>query len=126
MADNWIRGMMTDSEIIELQDKTQKIDAARWLGNLKKWQTGGLIGCAVGVIIAVLIVLGVHHYQMGVLPWDWVLRFHSLPAVLFNTILPLRPYILADLAAAVSIIIVYGGYGVIVGKFQQLDTSYIC
>ena len=114
---------MTTSEIAEQQDKELIKSPRTWFINLKKWQKGCTIGCAVGIVFASLTVLGVQQYQMGSLPWDWILRFHSSPAAVFDTILPLRPYILADLATAVSIIIVYGIFGAVVAKFQQVVST---
>jgi hypothetical protein len=35
-------------------------------------------------------------------------------------ILSLRPYILADLATALSIVVIYGVYGAVAGRFQQV------
>ena len=116
---------MTNTEIIEPQDKALITDAGGWFTNFKNWQKGCLIGCATGVVFAVLTVIGVQQYQMGALSWDWVLRFHSSPAVIFDMILPLRPYILADTATAVCIVVVYGVYGAIVGRFQQVASTPI-
>ena len=116
---------MTNTEIIEPQDKALITDAGEWFTSLRKWQKGCLTGCIAGIILAVLTVLGLHRYQMGAMPWDWVLRFHSSPAVIFDMILPLRPYILADMATAVCIVVVYGVYGAIVGRFQQVASTPI-
>ena len=116
---------MTNSKIIESQERALIRDSMRWFTNLKKWQKGCLLGCATGIVFAALTVLGVQQYQMGSLPWDWVLRFHSSPASIFDTILPLRPYILAYMTTAISIVVVYGVYGAIVGRFQQVASPPI-
>ena len=116
---------MTNTEIIEPQDKALITDLGRWFTNLRKWQKGYLIGCITGIVLAVLAVLGLHQYQMGTTLSDWVLRLHSSPAVIFDTILPLRPYIVADLATAGSIVVIYGVYGDIVGRFQQVTSTPI-
>ena len=112
-------------EIATPKEKAPRKRAKRCYKKLRKWQWGGLIGCTAGVVFAALTVQGIQQYQMGALPCDWILRFHSSLYAIYDMILSLRPYIMADLATAGSIIIFYGGYGTIVGRFQQVANPYI-
>jgi hypothetical protein len=105
--------------------KIKKSNNSKSYKKLKKWQLGGIIGCIAGTVFAVSTVLGLQRYQMGMMPWDWILRFHSSIAVIYAAMLSIRPYIVADLATGVSIIILYGVYGIIMGRFQQIANPYM-
>ena len=117
---------MITSKISVTKEKTSgKGAVCIWYKKLRKWQKGGLIGCAIGLVFAGLTLLGLQQYHMGALPWDWVLRFHSLVSAIYIMILSIRPYAIADLATAVSIVIIYGVFGIIIGRFQQISNQYI-
>jgi len=88
-----------------------------WFRNLKKWQKGGLIGCAVGVFFATLMVLALDQYPSWPLMCEWVFRLHLL---LYVILVLTIPYHWVYCAGAGVMIVTYGGYGAIVGRFQQV------
>ena len=90
-----------------------------WFINLKKWQKGGLIGCSVGVIFAILININPGHE----VPGEWVVRSHlilGLPWFVFfySETEPLA-VILMHGAMGLTVIIFYSVLGIISGKIQQ-------
>ena len=96
----------------------------KWFINLKKWQKGGLIGCAVGVVFATLMVLALDQYPSGPLMCEWVLRLHLLLYVILVFTIPYHS-IWVYCAGAGVMIVAYGGYGAIVGRFQQVANPRI-
>ena len=95
----------------------------RWFKNLKKWQKGGLIGCAVGILLAVIIILTLHQDSLG--EWvqdslgEWVANFHSIFFIIIWAYL--GEYSLTwsvVYGASVAIVIFYGGLGALFGRFQ--------
>jgi hypothetical protein len=105
----------------------------RWFKNLKKWQKGGLIGCAVGLLIACITMPAICGYSFGYSFGEWILYPHEA--------LYLAPLTLAticfgdegggDLVTFVitggwiaTIVIFYGGLGALFGRFQQMVNAY--
>jgi hypothetical protein len=93
-----------------------------WFKNLKKWQKGGLIGCAVGLLLAGIVLLSPHQDSLG----EWIYNFHG---VFFSLI-----WIWglgqseSSLAAAIveyggsaAIVVFYGLLGMLAGRVQQID-----
>ena len=93
---------------------------AGWFKNLKKWQKGGLIGCAVGLF---LVCLAIASFFIGT-PTD-------LPGIVLKGILALHffPYITCInmgslIGCAVAMVVLYGGFGAIVGRVQQVTSPF--
>jgi len=96
----------------------------RWFKNLKKWQKGGLIGCAVGLLLACILLLispPSHYNSLG----ERIAYLHGalyiLPGILTIILYGDIGGAVLDYGGAVSIIIFYGGLGAIFGRFQQID-----
>jgi len=89
-----------------------------WYQNLKKWQKGGLIGCAVGILFTILMIIDPSHESLG----GWILDFHSI----FFALLYLTFYSpkIVMCAGSVAIVIFYGGLGAILGKIQQINNPF--
>jgi hypothetical protein len=95
-----------------------------WFKNLKKWQKGGLIGCAVGLLLVCILFFILHpsdYHSLG----ERIADLHGIlywPADLLATIVsgdvggPI-----ADYGGAVTIVIVYGALGALFGRFQQIE-----
>jgi hypothetical protein len=87
-----------------------------WFKNLKRWQKGGLISGAVGLLIAcllmLLLVLGIllPSRQAENVGWYIVYLHHSL-YLICGGIIPVL---------AVAIVTVYGGFGALMGVIQQM------
>jgi len=88
----------------------------RWFKNLKKWQQGGLIGSAVGLLFTSIMALSI---VLGILldSWrvsnvgSWIIELHAFLFAIFYHMLPLF---------LVAIVVCYGGFGAIVGRVQQM------
>jgi len=99
-----------------------------WFINLKKWQKGGLIGCAVGVLFACLLMLGLilgrylDSHEVWNVGW-WIIRLHCSLHVIFALFMRL-PYLMPDFATSGAIVVCYGGFGAIVGKVQQMTNPF--
>ena len=98
-----------------------------WYKNLKKWQKGGLIGCAVGILLAVIIILSPHRDSLG----EWITDFHKIFFLTLHVIIyTISSRIMYDYGALIveyggclAIIILYGGLGAIGGRIQQIDNA---
>ena len=97
----------------------------RWLKNLKKWQKGALIGCAVGLIIVCLTAY--YAWQdsgfVGYIIQLWVLLLHYLLAWPFSWLWN-HGYIghTTSLALLGAILVIfYTGLGAIAGRIQQMS-----
>lgn len=91
----------------------------RWFKNLKKWQKGGLIGCAVGILLAVIIILTLHQDSLG----EWVANFHSIFFIIIWAYLGQSSLTWSVVyGASVAIVIFYGGLGALFGRFQQMTS----
>ena len=101
-----------------------------WFKNLKKWQKGGLIGCAVGLFFACLMMLPL---TQGIDSWtwivrDWVANFHAIFLILSvglsyfwgpsETSPHAATVILYEWSAA--IVVFYGVLGILTGGVQQM------
>jgi len=100
-----------------------------WFRNLQKWQKGGLIGCAVGVLFACSMMLSLtlelyldsrEAQKVGL----WIFRSHASLYVISEAIIPLRPFKWVYYGMSVPIVVVYGGFGAIVGKVQQVTNPF--
>ena len=98
--------------------------AIRWFKNLKKWQKGGLIGCAVGILFAVIIILSPSKDSLG----EWITDFHYIFFILLHVMVYkyLGSGIMYDYGAniieyggSLTIVIFYGGLGALWGRIQQ-------
>jgi len=101
-----------------------------WFRNLKKWQKGGLIGCAVGVLFACSMMLSLtlelylDSREAGDLGW-WIIKLHGFLYFISEAIIPFRPFKWVIYGLAGIIVVVYGGYGAILGRFQQLASPRV-
>ena len=98
---------------------------SEWFKNLKKWQRGALIGCAVGFVIVCLIVYVLQasnlvsyivklfmlllHYWLA-LPSFW-LWDHGYMSYMGSWVL-----------LGAMLVVFYGGFGAIVGRIQQMTS----
>jgi len=93
---------------------------AGWFRNLKKWQKGGLIGCAVGLFLVcltiVLFFIGTPTDLPGIV-LRWILALHFF---LFIRCIYMGSWI----GCAVAMIVLYGGFGAIVGRVQQVTSPF--
>jgi hypothetical protein len=101
-----------------------------WFKNLKKWQRGGLIGCATGLLFAVIILLspqGISRpdwWELG----QWLFNFHMVlffPAILLTFMMNIfesqAGYNFILYGGSATIVVLYGGFGATVGRVQQLS-----
>ena len=99
-----------------------------WYKNLKKWQKGGLIGCALGLLLACLVMLTVIILGLDSLwrciMWEWITKLHAFPFVIFGLLMHF-PAIMSYLAGSGAIVVCYGGFGAIVGRAQQVTNPRI-
>ena len=100
-----------------------------WYRSLKKWQKGGLIGCAVGVLFAVIIIISPHRDSLG----EWITDFHEIFFVLLHVMVYkyLGSGIMYDYGADIieyggsaAIVILYGGFGALWGRIQQGTSTF--
>jgi len=91
-----------------------------WFRNLKKWQKGGLIGCAVGLF---LVCLAIASFFIGT-PTD-------LPGIVLKGILSLHFFLFITciymgswIGCVVAMVVLYGGFGAIVGRVQQVTSPF--
>ena len=103
--------------------------AIKWFKNLKKWQKGGLIGCAVGLLFAVIIILSPTEDSLG----EWIAGFHEVFFIIFHVMVYkyLGSGIMYDYGADITeyggsaaIVIFYVGLGAILGKIQQINNPF--
>ena len=90
-----------------------------WFKNLKKWQKGGFIGCALGILLAAIVII-----EPGARsPGGWIIDRHIIFFIIFLGIAIEHnsPYIYLC-AGALVIVIFYGGLGAILGKVQQIHS----
>lgn len=93
-----------------------------WFKNLKKWQKGGLIGCAVGILFASFTIQGSHGGFA-----EWVFNSHAIFFILiYGIITEYSSRFMADYGGyiyvyggSLAIVIFYGGLGALWGKIQQ-------
>ena len=95
----------------------------RWFKNLKKWQKGGLIGCAVGILLTVIILLSPHQDSLG----EWIEHFHGVFFWLsFGLALSWvgegsrYGAVIVDYGGLAAIVIFYGVLGMLLGRVQQM------
>ena len=100
-----------------------------WYQNLKKWQKGGLIGCAVGILFAVIIILSPTEDSLG----EWIAGFHEVFFIIFHVMVYkyLGSGIMYDYGADIieyggsaAIVILYGGFGALWGRIQQGTSTF--
>jgi hypothetical protein len=91
-----------------------------WFKNLKKWQKGGLIGCAVGLLLAAIIILSPYSLQR------LIESFHEM-CYLPPVIIALSwwdetstGYAIVEYGGPAAIVIFYGVLGALFGRFQQI------
>jgi hypothetical protein len=115
---------------------------AGWFRNLKKWQKGGLIGCAVGLFLVCLAIVLFFTYRFPpsiILPPSILHILYALPGawtvlgliVMLNFVLAIAllygSYI-EYAALVVGIIVFYcvfgGTFGAIVGRVQQVTSPF--
>jgi hypothetical protein len=106
--------------------------AMNWFRNLKKWQRGGLIGCAVGLAIICLFTYaciindtpgGACVSRPGGLIKLLIYFGHSWLSFLFSRIPLLHSYYddpVMDVLFGAFLVVLYGGSGAIVGRVQQM------
>jgi hypothetical protein len=92
----------------------------RWFKNLKKWQQGGLIGCAVGLFFACIIILSPHTLV------EWIANFHTIFFILVAILLSGLDLSEMSLVSGVlaAIVIFYGVLGILVGRVQQMANPF--
>lgn len=97
-----------------------------WYTNLKKWQKGGLIGCALGLLLAVIIILSPTKDSLGELITD----FHEVIFLTIHILLYLvdpAEQLSGSVVAyggSLAIVILYGGLGALWGKIQQINNPF--
>jgi len=115
-----------------------------WFRNLKKWQKGGLIGCAVGLFLVCLTIVlfvtyifpprielppGILHILYA-LPGVWiVLRLLVMLNFVIGVALQSMGSHIGSAAPVVGIIVVFycvfgGAFGAIVGRVQQVPSPF--
>ncbi len=108
----------------------------KWFKNLKKWQKGGLIGCAVGLLLAGMIIPGAHPYEDP--PWVWIYNFHIVPFAIVDVIVSdiigsithiyimyiYNPTVWFLCGGLGAVVVCYGGFGAIVGRTQQMTNPF--
>lgn len=98
-----------------------------WFTNLRKWQKGGLIGCAVGIIFASFTIQGTGGGFAG-----WIFDFHAIFFIMFHGIvIEYSSRFMSDYGGyiyvyggSLAIVIFYGGLGAIWGKIQQINNPF--
>jgi len=109
-----------------------------WYRDLKKWQKGGLIGLAVGVLFSVIIIPSKYPHESP--PWVWIYYFNIISFVISDIIMniidrikdthvhimyiwnPTVPFVCVGL---VVMVVCYGGFGAVVGRVQQVNNPRI-
>ena len=97
-----------------------------WYQNLKKWQKGGLIGCAVGILFAVIIILSPTEDSLG----EWITDFHEVFFLTIHILLYLvdpAEQLSGSVGAyggSLAIVILYGGLGALWGRIQQGTSTF--
>ena len=94
-----------------------------WYKNLKKWQKGGLIGCAVGILLAAIVIIEPGEGTIG----GWIINFHIIFFIIFHGIvIEYSSRFMSDYGGyiyvyggSLAIVIFYGGLGAIGGRIQQ-------
>jgi hypothetical protein len=91
-----------------------------WFKNLKKWQKGGLIGCAVGLFFVCLTIVLFFIATPSDLSWIVLKGILSLHFFLFITCI----YGGFWIGCVVAMVVLYGGLGAIVGRVQQVTSPF--
>ena len=104
---------------------------AGWFKNLKKWQKGGLIGCAVGLLFDSVMMIAIFFPNIF---FPSLLYSDSPGAVIVLGIVSLHffPFLIALYTSSyilhtvlvVGIIVFYGAFGAIVGRVQQMASPF--
>ena len=89
-----------------------------WFKNLKKWQKGGLIGCAVGILLAVIAIIEPGGRSLG----GQIISFHAVFYMLLFITFYSSEIVYAGGAGAIAIF--YGGLGAILGAIQQINNPF--
>lgn len=96
-----------------------------WFISLEKWQRGGVIGCAIGLLIAcftgLLLTLGTNldlHEANNA--WEWIIRLHAFLYLVFVTSIDIDSEVILHWLTSGAIIACYGGFGAIIGRTQQV------
>ena len=96
---------------------------AGWFNNLKKWQKGGLIGCAVGLLFACLLMLSLI-LDLEEIVWKWITYLHASLYVISEAIIPFRPFRWVYYGFSGAIVVFYGGFGALMGRIQQVTSPF--
>ncbi len=92
-----------------------------WFKTLKKWQKGGLIGCAVGILLAAIVIIEPGVRSLG----GWIIDRHIIFFIIFLGIAIEHNSLYIYLCGgALAIVIFYGGLGAIGGRIQQINNPY--
>ena len=87
--------------------------------NLKKWQKGGVIGFAIGIIIACFLILSTT-FNLGESVWKWLLYLNASLYVICKDITFINlKWFYYGLSGIM--IIIYTAFGIIIGKVQQVN-----
>jgi uncharacterized membrane protein len=111
---------------------------AGWFRNLKKWQKGALIGCAVGLFLVCLAIILFLYFPPHIIPPPSIpytilsaLRGATIVLVLtgmLNLMLGIALFRIESAAPVVGIIVFYcvfgGVFGAIVGRVQQVASPF--
>jgi hypothetical protein len=114
---------------------------AGWFRNLKKWQKGGLIGCAVGLFLVCLAIVLFFTYTFPPFPPSILHILCALPGamivlqliVMLNFVLAIAllygGWYIESAPLVVGIIVVFycvfgGAFGAIVGRVQQVTIPF--
>ena len=111
---------------------------ASWFRNLKKWQKGGLIGCAVGLFLVCLAIILFLYFPPHIIPPPSIPYniLYALPGAMIvlgligmlNLVLGIALFYIESAAPVVGIIVFYcvfgGVLGAIVGRVQQVTSPF--
>jgi|GEM_PF-6793923 len=94
--------------------------AIGWFKNLKKWQKGGLIGGAIGLLLAVIIILSPYRLQRQIENFHEICYALPTGIALFGWDEHSTGKDIIEYGGAASIVIFYGVLGMLAGIIQQI------
>jgi hypothetical protein len=111
---------------------------AGWFRNLKKWQKGALIGCAVGLFLVCLAIILFLYFPPRVIPppsIPYTILYALLGATgvlvligILNLVLSIALFRMESVAPIVGIIVFYcvfgSVFGAVVGRVQQVASPF--